>query len=102
MPLLSRIEFGALAQYAVRGSDPNVIQRSKIVRDAVKKGDIGALDRAVGRLLAHPDGTAIRALFGPDVVLVPTPGSAPLKKNSLWVPQRICDALLRGGLAAST
>jgi len=41
------------------------------------------------------------ALFGPDVVLVPAPGSAPIKqRDALWVPRRICQELLAVGFGA--
>lgn len=36
--------------------------------------------------------------FGPDVMLIPVPGSAPLVKGALWVPDRLAAALVGEGL----
>lgn len=100
MPLLSRIEFAAIAQYSVRGTESEIAQNSRNVRGAVKRGDLRAYERGTHHILDHPDAAAIRAMFGPDVVVVPAPGSAPIRKRGLWVPQLICEALVRAELAA--
>lgn len=98
MPLRSRIEFGAFAQYAVRANSA-LGEKSRRVRDAVKRGDTQVFDRAAIRIANDPECAALRALFGDEVVLVPAPGSAPLRQGALWVPELICAALLRAGLA---
>ena len=36
--------------------------------------------------------------FGPDALLVPAPRSSPLRSNSLWVPKRLTEALVKNGL----
>ncbi len=39
------------------------------------------------------------AAFGPEVALVPVPGSAPARPGGLWVALRLCKSLKREGLA---
>jgi hypothetical protein len=60
------------------------------------------IDYAVGRLVQDvtPD---LRELLSPEAVLVPLPRSAPLPpvRNVLWVPRRICQALVAAGFGAS-
>ncbi len=60
------------------------------------------IEYAVRRLVqeATPD---LRELLSPEAVLVPLPRSAPLPpaRTVLWVPRRICQALIAAGFGAS-
>jgi hypothetical protein len=42
----------------------------------------------------------VQPFFGPQVILVPAPGSALRGAGTLWVPERICAAFVAEGLAA--
>lgn len=69
-----------------------------------------AVDLVVRRLMEEGP-AALLPIFGDDVVLVPAPGHAPFPprdldvplqgtvKDFLWVPQRICEVMVREGLA---
>ena len=102
MPLLSEIEFASISQYAVRSADEAARQRSKAFRDDVKRGRQDLFDLITKYIRTKPVATHVRSVFGSDVVLVPAPGSAPHTPGALWVPDVICKALLRAGLAASS
>lgn len=57
--------------------------------------EVGAIAYAARRL-REIDPPELTDLLAPDVLLVPTPGSAPLpprQRNFLWVPRRICQEL---------
>lgn len=61
-----------------------------------------AIARGVGqvhRLIA--DQSPIAALFGPDVTLVPTPGSSPRDPERPWVSERIARALHTAGVGTA-
>jgi hypothetical protein len=59
------------------------------------------LDRAAGLVRDHVTGGGFADFFGPDVALVPTPGSAPLAPGATLSAGRIVDALSRAGVAGS-
>ncbi|HEX5051773.1 MAG TPA: phosphoribosyltransferase [Planctomycetota bacterium] len=96
--LLSEITFGSFLQYSPRGTS-QTSKRSRLWCNAVKSDWPGKLRYLVEHLPTHgsPD---LLALFGDDVVLVPTPRSAPLQKGTLWPAHRICEELLRIGFGA--
>lgn len=99
MPLRSEIRFAAALQYAVRASTPELTTQSRKLRDSIKRGHM-PLFEGYARHLAKPgEDPQVAVLFGPDVVLVPAPGSAVTKDSALWVPRRICDALAAAGVA---
>lgn len=108
---LSEIRFGSFLIYSPRGAS-NISQASKEVCHRVKvDGTLqpsrrNAIDYAVKRFreVAPPD-SQIGDLLGSDVVLVPSPRSAPFPDKrfgrSLWPALRICEALHRVGYGAS-
>jgi predicted amidophosphoribosyltransferase len=58
-------------------------------------------DLGIPRLLQVLEGSVLQSLFGPDVTLVPVPGSAPLQKaSSRWPSMEIAEALVGAGLAS--
>jgi hypothetical protein len=79
--------------------------QSRQICYAVKKDEVGPstdvrmIEYAVRRL-RQEDPPELRDLFTPDAVLVPVPGSAPLRlgeRHQLWVPRRLCEALRAEG-----
>jgi len=97
MQLLSELTFGAYLVYAPYG-ESSTSQYSKRVRTAIKKGNDKTLESVVERLAADFGQTGLSAVLGPDVILVPTPGSAPRLGHSLWVPHHIAGLLVQAGL----
>lgn len=65
----------------------------------MKGGDRSVLDLTAQRL--HESGAAwIGEYFGANTVLVPVPGSSPMKNpKSLWVPRDICQVFVARGFA---
>ena len=109
MPLLSEIEFGALAVYSPR--DP--AQRSVLSRNlcnAVKQHgslllggkNVRAIPRMVGRLREKIAGTDLESLFADDPLLVPAPRSSLIKENSLYPAKVICEELVSQGFGSDT
>ena len=104
--LLSRVPYGAFLSYTPRPDSANEEQaRSKkvchgIKGDAFWDAETRLIPFAVQKLRElHP--AELDALLGPDVVLVPAPGSAPIRqRDALWVPRRICQELVAHGFGA--
>jgi hypothetical protein len=97
MRLLSELTFGAYLVYSPRGQSP-ISQRSRKIRDAIKRGDERTLKGVVDHLATNLAASGLDAVLGPDVTLVPSPGSAPLLEHGLWVPNQIAHLLVRAGL----
>jgi hypothetical protein len=54
----------------------------------------------VRRLREEINGTVLADLFSPETILVPAPGSAPLRKSGgaqLWPTKRLCDEMVANG-----
>ncbi|MGH7150563.1 MAG: hypothetical protein ACREIU_07690 [Planctomycetota bacterium] len=73
-------------------------------RDRIKKDAPGTLRRIAEEIAGNPATrrSGLLEFFGADVALVPTPRSAPLKTGALWPTLRICEELVRVGLAGGT
>jgi hypothetical protein len=96
--LLQKLEFGACYVYSPRGhSAASVRSRELVAR--LKRGDPESLPRYAQRVRSLVDEGQFPNFFGADVTLVPVPGSSPLVKGALWVPQRMAEALRAQGLA---
>lgn len=93
--MLSRVAFGSLLVYSPQGSS-EASEQARQTCYQIKRAVPSYLDRVAERI-AEVD--ALRDLFGPAVVIVPAPRSAPLTKGALWPAERICAAMLRRGLA---
>ena len=62
----------------------------------LKAGDPYSIDRMVGRVRMWYVNGKFRDFFQADTVLVPIPGSTPLRDQaSLWVGERLCRAMVR-------
>jgi hypothetical protein len=73
-------------------------QISRKVRDNVKSGRDRTLRLAVEGLAKRIDETGLAVVLGPDVILVPTPGSALRVEGGFWGPKWIADGLVSVGL----
>lgn len=116
--LLSEVPYGAFLAYSPNGplGDRNhaasIQFRRALKEDGLFRGE-SAIDLAVRRL-AEFQSPELSRFFGPDVVLVPAPRSSPFPprdldvplrgsdRDFLWVPRRICDAMVSRGLAGAT
>lgn len=115
--MLSELAFGALLAYSPNGAprdEPGRSSRSYVAalkNDSVYRGE-PAVELAVRRLREERPASLL-SMFGERVVLVPAPRSAPFPSRDLdvplrgttqdflWVPRRICEALVERGLAAT-
>ena len=108
--MLSSLEFGSFLSYSPRGTSAEELVSRSLCHQIKRDGHllvggrpaIPVIPRAVQRLrqAVTPD---IADLLAPDVLLVPVPRSAPFppgRANGLWVPQRICEELLRVGFGS--
>lgn len=116
--LLSEVPFGAFLAYSPHGPANDSLHGTSqrfvwaLKEDGHFRGE-SAINLAVRRLEeARPE--ALQGWFGSDVVVVPAPRSSPFpprdlevplrgtERDFLWVPRRICDEMVRAGLAAET
>lgn len=115
--MLSEISFGSFLAYSPNGPAAEEPCRSSRRYVAALKNDKQfrgepAVELGIRRL-AEENPEALHDLLGPDVLLVPAPSSAPLPprhleiplqggtNDFLWVPRRICGALVDARLGAS-
>lgn len=108
--MLSSLPFGSFLSYSPHGTSPEE-RRSIAIGHRIKQdgylrlagGEVAPIIRhAVARLRAWltPE---LADLLAADVVLVPTPGSAPLpprQPHALWAARRVCEELLAAGFGA--
>lgn len=115
--MLSELAFGSLLAYSPNGApgvEPGHSSRrfvAALKNDSVYRNE-PAVELAVRRLCEERP-AALDTMFGAHVVLVPVPGSAPFPSRDLdiplrgtmqdflWVPRRICEALVESGLAVT-
>jgi predicted amidophosphoribosyltransferase len=71
---------------------------SRKVRDDVKSGRDRTLRLAVEGLAKNFEETGLSAVLGPDVILVPVPGSALQVEGGFWGPKWIAEGLVSAGL----
>lgn len=115
--MLSELEFGSFLAYSPRGARGAEPGRSSRRFVAALKADSTyryepAVELGVRRLVEESPPELVD-LFGADVLLVPVPPSAPFPpsaleiplkggaKDFLWVPLRICEAMVSAGLAST-
>lgn len=90
----SEVPFASLLIYSPKGSSENSV-KSRHVCYSIKRGDVQLLDQAVTALERVFEEAGFAAFLGPDVGLVPTPGSAPHVSGGLWPSERIAHALVK-------
>jgi predicted amidophosphoribosyltransferase len=89
--MLPSIKYATLLQYSPRGN-AELSQRSRQVRDSIKGGQIAPYKERFSEVLAqHRD--ILADFLNPEVSLVPTPRSSPLKKSTLWPAAEIAAML---------
>lgn len=99
--MIPRLPFAAPFAYSPRGIS-EVAQKSQRLRDLIKAGDPRLLERLAAVTAEMAAADRFPDFFGPNVTLVPVPGSAPRRDaNSLWVAQRIAAELCNVGLGAT-
>jgi len=101
--LLYYLEFGSFLTYSPRGETEEILKSQRITYNLKADKTIGSPPRTTTRYLVdilaqRITQTSLQGLLGPDVMLVPVPKSSLLLSGSLWVPQRIADALVEIGL----
>ena len=102
----SELTFGSFLVYSPKGSGEASILSQSVIRsikaDGAGPGNERIIDFAVRRLVEELDGSAacLHRLFRQKPLLVPMPPSAPVLSGGLWVPKRICEALVAHGLGA--
>jgi hypothetical protein len=108
--LLSRLPFGSFLSYSPHGTSPEE-RRSVAVGHRIKQdGYVRLAGGEVVRIIRHTVARLrtcltpeLADLLAADVVLVPTPGSAPLpprQPQALWAARRVCEELLAAGFGA--
>lgn len=90
--MLSEIPYGTIANYSPRGTS-QLSKDSRKVCGQVKGGNVSLLDKMIGSL-QEPTAAAIANFFDDETILVPVPGSAPLREGAFSAPRIICDRLL--------
>jgi hypothetical protein len=100
---LSQLEFGALLTYAPRGNSHDTLQHSRNIRIALKSDSfvIDAQDQQIlmSQWIAQTvhqfrEALPFTSFFQDNTILVPTPKSSLMQPNTLWVPNRIANALV--------
>jgi predicted amidophosphoribosyltransferase len=104
---LFQLEFGALLTYSPRGTTPNAIH-SKDVMQALKRDKyIGnpptiLMSEWVAKVLQQKmTELPFASFFHPNSILVPVPKSSLMQPNTLWVPERIANALVSVGIGGN-
>ena len=98
--LLSRLEFGSYFSYTPRG-ESDIAKRSKNTMILLKSEQtIGNPPRFMSQFVAERMRESInqkpfRNFFNPNVSLVPVPKTSLMKADTLWVPEKIAEALSR-------
>ena len=95
--LPSEVRFGSLLAYSPRG-EGDESRKSQRIRAHIKAGKLETLAFAAKRTVEELEGSRLSEVLGPDVLLIPVPGSSPHVKGGLWVPARICRELVAVGL----
>jgi hypothetical protein len=99
--VLTKLDFASCYAYSPHGSSLTSAE-SRLFRDRLKNGNPEELRRCAANILALFNSGHFVEFFGHGVLLIPVPRSAPLVKGALWVPNRICQALVAAGLAGQS
>jgi hypothetical protein len=107
--LLSRLTFGSFLSYSPRGATKAERDSAGLCKQIKADGYLRRDDGEMVSVIAYsvsrlrdeitPD---LADLLAGDVLLVPTPGHAPLppkESNAQWIARRICDELCEAGFA---
>jgi len=107
MPLqLTDLKCSALLSYCSERSSDAVIQHSKGVRSLVKNdGYYPEAKTEMSQWIAQNikenfNSLVFKDFFQPDSILIPIPRSGLMQSGTLWVPDRVANALVKQGLGA--
>lgn len=97
---LNQLEFGSLLSYCPRGGNSTEIQSRQIMRylkidSFVENPPVLMSDWIASTIERRRSELPFSSFFRTDTVLVPLPRSSLLQPDSLWVPERIANALVR-------
>ena len=96
--MLSEIECHTCFVYSPRDRSRRGIRARSAVHQ-LKRGDDAIISSVCNYLAANHDSLSLRAVLGPDVTLVPVPGSKPLRpQDSLWPARSLVASLVASGL----
>ena len=102
---ISRVPFGSMLTYAPRGNSEkhcqSRVEKCKLKDDRVLNSGSLMSEEIAKKISDNLAGCPFYDYFNKDVTLVPIPSSALLKKDSLWVPERITTALEKHNLGTS-
>ena len=101
--LLSDLEFASYLTYSPRGTDENALKSQARMYDLKNERSFGNPQLPMSEFITKKIKDEINRLpfkdfFGPEVSLVPVPKSSLIQPGSLWVPERIVNALSKLGL----
>lgn len=99
---ISKVQFGSLLTYTPRGNQTEYYKSRTVMRnlkndEVLPSGNLMSVDIArtiQSNLRNYP----FSDYFNEKTMLVPTPTSSLIKKDGLWVPQRITSAFADAGL----
>ncbi len=103
---LNQLQFGSLLSYCPRGGSSEEIQRSRQVMTFIKNDSFVEnppipMSEWISRTMEQRRSELpFSSFFQTNTVLVPLPRSSLLQPDSLWVPDRIANALVRRGFGA--
>lgn len=95
--MITRLPFAAPLVYS-RGGTSEVAQRSRRLRDRIKRADTELFRQIAAHVATLVRDGTFRDVFGDDVILLPVPGHAPLAPGAIANSKRIVAALLAQGL----
>jgi len=103
---ISEVEFGSLLTYSPRGKSVKE-KESKAVMINLKNDNVLGSGILTSEYVAQAIKKDIGKFpfadyFNSNSILIPTPKSSLLKKDMLWVPQRITRALINNGLGKTS
>lgn len=103
---ISEVEFGSLLTYAPRGSSEKAkgakTTMTNLKNDIVLNSGILTSEYIVQVIKKEIKTFPFADYFNSKTILVPTPKSSLRKPGTLWVPQRITDAMINNGLGKSS
>ena len=97
MKFVSELTVGSYLIYAKGRSHASAAAR-QFIRYDLKQAREGRIELVAKRLRETLPGSALESFLSDPGLLVPVPGHTPRYSGALWVPERICSALLAEGI----
>lgn len=103
MVLIRELKFGSFLTYTPRGTTEDARKSQNIMLNLKNENSFGEPPKSTSEILVEKIKNKIQDLpfkdfFGTDVALVPVPKHSLMRKDALWVPDRIVKALEKQGL----